>query len=115
MADKPDVTLQVRGEDPREATAAVFSNFLAISRVATEVQFEFIYLDLNIIANLLKAAANTESKGVLPEVIGKTVSKIVMPAATVVQIKEHLLRVLEDIEAEMKKVKEAQNEYSRAK
>src|SRR5260370_39966460 len=104
--------LQVRGEDPREAIPAVFSNFLGISRVATEVQFEFIYLDLNLIANLLKAAGG-ETKGGLQEVAGRTVAKIVMPAAAVVQLKEHFLRLLEDIETEIGKAKEAKNEFNR--
>lgn len=117
MKDKPDLTFQVRGEEPREAIPALFSNFLAVSRVGTEVQFEFVYLDLNVIANLIKAAteAATGSKASLPEVTGKTVAKIVMPAASFVQIKEHLLKLLEDAEAEIRKAREAQNEYNRAR
>lgn len=116
MADKPDVTtLQVRGEDALEACKAVFSNFLAISRVGTEVQFEFVFLDLNVVANILQAVAKAESKTV-PEIVGKTAAKIVMPAASVLQIKEHFLKLLEDIEAEISgKKKEAQNEYNRAR
>ena len=115
MADKPNVTLQVRGEEPREAIPAVFANFLAVSRVATEVQFEFVYLDLNMIANLLKIAADSQGKVTLPEANGKTVAKIVMPASTVVQLKEHLSKLIEDIEAEIGKTREAKNEYDRTR
>ncbi|MGB6459602.1 MAG: hypothetical protein WBG02_06510 [Candidatus Acidiferrum sp.] len=113
MSDKPELRFQVKGQDFREAGPALYSNFLAVSRVGTDVQFEFVFLDLNVIATMMKA--DRDDKSSLPEVTGKTVAKLVVPAAVVVQMKEHLTRIIEDIENEMAKAREAQNEYNRTR
>ena len=92
MSEKTIVNFQVKGEGPSSATPALFSNFLAVSQVGTEVQFEFVFLDLNLLAATiaeLKAAGITTN----PSVEGKTVAKVVMPAAVFVQIKEHFDKI----------------------
>lgn len=96
--------IQVQGEDPLLTVPPLFSNFLAISRAGTDVQFEFIYLDINQIASMFKenAAPNTP-------ISGKTVAKVVMPAASVLQLKDHLVALLQGIEADQVRKGEDQN------
>lgn len=96
--------LNVQGEDPRVASAPIFSNFLGISHVGSEVQFEFIFLDINLVAQAveerkqmsLQEARAAEQKP--PTVSGKTVAKIVMPIASFVQLKGHVLSLFEKFE-----------------
>jgi hypothetical protein len=101
-------TFQVQGEPPIHAGPALFSNFLAVSRVGTEVQFEFIFLDLNLVANLL--AELKAGAAELKTVPGKTVAKVVMPAASFIQLKEPLTKLFEALEAILPNVPEADNE-----
>jgi hypothetical protein len=92
VSEKTILNFQVKGEVPRTAVPALFSNFLAVSQVGTEVQFEFVFLDLNVLATTIeqmKAAGAT----VPPIVEGKTAAKVVMPAAVFVQMKEHFDRI----------------------
>lgn len=110
----PDqVRLQVKGQDSLQATPALYSNFLAVARVGGEVQFEFIFLDLNQLAVLMNAAKTTKATEQV-DLVGKTVAKIVMPAANVVQLKEHLLGMFAEIEKDMKSLSEVDNVRSRA-
>ena len=101
--------INVKPEDPLKAMSPVYSNFLAVSRVAGEVQFEFVFLDLNVIANILesvgkeKAEENEEKKLIYS---GKTVSKVVMPADSFLQVKEHLLKIFDAIEKRSQITKE---------
>jgi hypothetical protein len=107
--EKQKVTnFRVKGQGPLEATAALYANFLAISRVATDVQFEFVFLDLNQVAVLLEQIKNSENP-TIPELEGKTVAKLVMPAATVLQLKEHFQRICDAIEENIGKQPEVQN------
>ena len=109
MSEEPKLqTFQVQGQPPLDAAPALYSNFMAISRVGTEVQFEFIFLDLNQIAKMLSELKTTPSES--PTVQGKTVAKVVMPAASFVQIKEQLATIFEAIEAILPKVPETENE-----
>jgi hypothetical protein len=101
-------TFQVQGQPPLDAAPALFSNFMAVSRVGTEVQFEFIFLDLNQIANMLGDLKTTPSES--PKVQGKTVAKVVMPAVTFVQLKEPLAKIFEALEGILPKVPESENE-----
>jgi hypothetical protein len=101
-------TFQVQGQRPLDAAPALYSNFMAVSRVGTEVQFEFIFLDLNEIAKILTELKT--SPGVSPTVQGKTVAKVVMPAASFVQLKEQLATIFEALEAILPKVPETENE-----
>ena len=73
-------------QPPNEAVSALFSNFLSLSRVGTEVQFEFIFLDLNNLAVMLNQLKQEEAKQ-SPIVKGKTIAKLVMPAASFYSVK----------------------------
>ncbi|HZP32840.1 MAG TPA: hypothetical protein VFB23_05690 [Candidatus Acidoferrales bacterium] len=96
--------IQVQGEDPLSAVPPLFSNFLAISRAGTDVQFEFIFLDINQIASMFKENAVPTGP-----ISGKTVSKVVMPAASVLQLKDHLVTLLQAIETDQARKAEDQN------
>jgi hypothetical protein len=103
------IRFSVQGQPPLEAAAALFSNFLAVSRLGTEIQFEFVFLDLNQMATTLeqfKAAGVVAS----PVVQGKTVAKVVMPAAAFAQLREQFEKIFEAIEQIIPKAPEEQNE-----
>ncbi len=99
------VMIQVAGQPPLESVTPIFSNFVGISRVAAEVQLEFIFLDLNQVATMIMGAEKTENAGPLAPVTGKTVVKVVMPSASFVQMKPHLEKIFKDIEKEMQTLK----------
>jgi hypothetical protein len=99
VSEKTVVNFTVKGEGASGPAPALFSNFLAVSQVGTEVQFEFIFLDLNVLAGMLKelkAAGATTA----PTVDGKTVAKVVMPAAVFVQMKQHFDTIFESLAQE---------------
>lgn len=89
--------LTVSGDDPRHAISPSFANFLAISHVGGEVQFEFIFLDLNQLALKIQRMKDgvEKSEG---ELQGKTVAKLVMPAASFIQLKDHLSAIFQRLE-----------------
>jgi hypothetical protein len=92
VSEKTILNFQVKGEGQNSPVHAFFSNFLAVTQVGTEVQFEFIFLDLNVLANMigqLKAAGVTTTT----LVDGKTVVKVVMPGAVFAQMKEHFDKI----------------------
>jgi hypothetical protein len=92
VSEKTILNFQVKGEGPGSTVPALFSNFLAVSQVGTEVQFEFVFLDLNLLATMidkLKAAGATTTS----TVDGKTVARVVMPAAVFVQMKDHFDKI----------------------
>jgi hypothetical protein len=101
--------LQVQGEPPNEAVPALFSNFLSVSRVGTEVQFEFIFLDLNFLAVMLSQLKQEDAKQ-SPIVRGKTVAKVVMPAVSFIQLKEQLDNIFAALKEALPKVPEVENE-----
>lgn len=92
MPDKI-INLKVKSADP--SLPAAFSNFIAISRVATEVQFEFIFVDINEVANTLQKPQDSGEPSVLS---GRTVAKVVVPALSVVQLRDHIAKLMEAIE-----------------
>jgi len=102
------LNIKVRGEEPVDAVAALYSNFLAVSRVGTDVQFEFVFLDLNKVALTMEHLKRTEQTEA-PELQGKTVAKVVMPAATVLQLKEHFETIFRALEETMRKQPEAKH------
>ncbi len=111
--DKPKtLNLQVQGQDARESAPPLFSNFVGIARVATEVQFDFIFLDLNQMALLINAKGSTDTPQTPSLVQGQTVAKIVMPAQSFVQLKDHVIRMFSDIEKELVLAKEVQDARS---
>jgi len=105
------LTVQVKGEEPLSAPPALFSNFLGISRVALDVQFEFIFLDLNQLAQILQQQPGKDKTGApIGPVEGQTVAKVIMPAAAFVQLKEHISRLMLDIEKNLAQLDGAVNE-----
>lgn len=90
--------LTVSGEDPRQAGSPSFANFVAISHVGTEVQFEFIFLDLNQLALKIERvkAGQEDADG---QFQGKTVGKMIVPVSAFLQLKEHLLSMFNRLEA----------------
>jgi hypothetical protein len=103
------VNFQVKGQDPLDAGAAVFSNFVGISRVGGDVQFEFIFLDINQLAILVEAQKAAPSE-VPPLLTGKTVAKVVMPAEAFLQLKEHINGLMSAIEGLLAHSLEAKDE-----
>jgi hypothetical protein len=102
------VLIQVRGQDPLEAPPALFSNFLSISRVAMDVQFEFVFLDLNQVVQIIEAGKN-KGAGAPSPVTGQTVAKVIMPAAVFAQLKDHIVKMMTDIEKNIAQLGEAKN------
>lgn len=103
--------IQVKGQDPLEAPSALFSNFLSISRVASDVQFEFVFLDLNRVVQILQTQQG--AKGTAPvNAVGQTVAKVIMPAAVVVQLKDHIEKLMQDIQKELANTREKPNASS---
>jgi hypothetical protein len=103
------INFSVQGQPPLEAAAALFSNFLAVSRLGTEIQLEFVFLDLNQMAvalEQLKASGVTAS----PVVQGKTVAKVVMPASAFAQLKQQFEKIFEAIDQMVPKAPEEQND-----
>ena len=90
-------TITLRGDDPLRAVAPTFANFLAVSHVGTEVQLEFIYLDINVIAQQIDKVKQ-EGAPAHVKLQGKTVAKLVMPISSFLQLKAHLLQMFETLE-----------------
>lgn len=98
VSEKPvSGTLTIIGDDPRAAVAPLFANHVAISHVGNEVQLEFIFADINALATQIEQAKRGEIPADL-RIQGKTVAKIVVPAASFVQLKNHLSGVFEKLE-----------------
>jgi hypothetical protein len=106
--DQKLYNFKIRGEEPLNAAPPLYSNFLAISRVANDVQFEFIFLDLNQVAVVMDQMKTAENPPV-PELQGKTVAKLVMPGINVLQLREHFEKICDAIEEITKKQKEAEH------
>jgi hypothetical protein len=103
--------VQVTGQPPLEAGPALFGNFLGISRVGGNIQFEFIYLDLNTLALMMQnTVASNPTATVVPALTGMTVSKIVMPAEAFVQTEEHFKKMFAEVRAELNKAGFLKNE-----
>ena len=100
MAEKSIVNFQVKGEGPAGTAPALFSNFVAVSQVGTEVQFEFVFLDLNLLASMLEKSRTAGATSTPPTVEGKTIAKVVMPAAVFAQLKEHFDRIYNSLAQE---------------
>ena len=117
MQRKPAYIFSVKGQDPREAGPALFSNFLAISRLGTELQFEFVFLDLNQLATVLKDEKEQKVKegetGSPTTIVGRTVAKVVMPAVSFVQLREHINGLFDAIEKDLRESSEAEHGRSR--
>jgi hypothetical protein len=76
-----------------------FANFLRVCSVGNDVQFEFIFVDLVDFAEQIEKAKKEEAPKDF-SCSGLTVSKMIMPAASFVQLKDHLTRMFENLEAQ---------------
>jgi len=104
---EPVGTLTVGGDDPR-SVAPSFANFVGISHVGSEVQLEFIFLDINQIAQQIQRVQAGASGDA--EMHGKTVAKVVVPVESFLQLKDHVSKVFERLEA----AREAQHQKTAA-
>ena len=103
MSEERLVTLTLKKDEQSASTPALFSNFLQVSRAATEVQLEFIFVDVNEVAVTLQKAK--ESKGSQEySVHGRTVAKLVVPALSFLQVKDHINEIFGAIERELGKL-----------
>jgi hypothetical protein len=82
-----EVKVLVTGDEPLNSPPPQFANFVAISHAGTEVQLEFIFLDLNTIATM---ALEKKGQDKPEKVRGQTVAKVVVPVANFLQLKDHL-------------------------
>jgi hypothetical protein len=98
VAEKSILNFRVQGEPPTGGTLPLFSNFLAVCQVGTEVQFEFVFLDLNMLASKIEVVKAAGAQTTPSNIEGKTVAKIIMPAAVFVQMKEHFDKILGALE-----------------
>lgn len=89
MPEEKPFDIKVRGEDRLDAVPALYSNFVGISRLGTDVQLEFVFLDLNYLVELVERMKKGEAVGSEP-IEGQTVAKIVMPGHMFLQLKNHL-------------------------
>ena len=98
--EKQQFLLNIRGQEPLNAAAPLYSNFVSIARIGSDVQLEFIFLDINqlaLLTNKMKNSPTDEPQ----EIVGKTIAKIVMNGANFVQIREHINTVFDALIAEL--------------
>lgn len=112
MPEGQQVTFKVIFEDPKAGPVPLFSNHVGISRAGTEVQFEFAFLDINLIADILQRHRAGEKNASPVEVTGRTVAKIVMPMHVFLQLGGHLRGLVSQIEQELQKESEEDHERS---
>jgi len=98
--EKQHFLLSIKGQDPLASALPLYSNFLSVSRIGTDVQLEFIFVDINQLA-LLQGKMKETSSSEMPEVVGKTIAKIIMPGANFLQIREHLNTIFEALKVEL--------------
>lgn len=115
MSEERRIVLEVKSDERLPPVRPAFSNFLQVSRVATEVQFEFLFVDINQIALIIQRARDSSAQE--PEKLaGLTVAKVVLPALSFMQVREHINQIFEAIEKELGKLpdaKEAQHGSAR--
>jgi hypothetical protein len=94
------VELKVKLEDPVTLSLpTLFANHVAISRAGTEVQFEFVAMDINVLAMKLAQLQSGEAEGPV-ELSGKTVAKVVVPLHFFMQLEGHLEQIFSAIRQE---------------
>jgi hypothetical protein len=111
VSDGRKITLEVSSDETLSPLHASFSNFVQISRVATEVQFEFLFVDINHVAlSIEKARGSSEKEPV--KLSGVPIAKVVVPAFNFLQLREHINQMFDAIEREFgitSNAKEAQH------
>lgn len=100
MSDPRKITLEVNSDERLAPLRPSFSNFVQISRVATEVQFEFLFVDINHVAlSIEKARSSSEKEPV--RLSGVPIAKVVVPALNLIQLREHINQMFDAIEREL--------------
>lgn len=95
-------------EDPAKVAApTLFCNHVALSRAGTEVQFDFVTLDLNTIAAKLRECEKHPEHEI--QIQGKTAAKIVVPMHVFVQLEDTFREIFEQVRKELA-VDEVSNE-----
>ncbi|HLW52948.1 MAG TPA: hypothetical protein VKW06_08895 [Candidatus Angelobacter sp.] len=97
----PQITgnVTITADQNRDAVAPMFANFLAVSSVGNDIQLEFMFVDLSELAASIEKAKRGEADKDFT-CSAKTVSKMIMPAASFVQLKDHLAQMFERLEAQ---------------
>jgi hypothetical protein len=91
--------ITVTADEKRNTIVPSFANFLTVSSVGSDVQFEFMFVDLSDLAAHIDKAK--QGGGTDFTCMGKTVSKLIVPAASFVQLKNHLAQMFERLEAQL--------------
>lgn len=107
------VEFKVKVEDAQRSAVPLFSNFVGIARAGTEVQFDFVALDLNELAlaiNAHQGSGNPEP----PEIKGKTVARVVVPLHVFMQLEQHLLSIFSAARQEFALGETTSHEHRRA-
>jgi hypothetical protein len=112
MPEGQQVQFKVNFEDPKAGPVPLFSNHVGISRAGTEVQFEFVFLDINLVANILQTYKAGTSTTAPLEVTGRTVAKVVMPMHVFLQLGGHLQTMVKQIEQELRTEDKEEHERS---
>lgn len=99
---RKQLIVQVSGTPPDQTAPALFGNFLAVARVGNQVQLEFIYLDVNVLAQMVQKTQELAASEP-PQVSGQTVVKVVMPAEAFLAVRNHMEKVFSDITRELTK------------
>ena len=112
MPEAQQVQFKVIFEDPKGGPVPLFSNHVGISRAGTEVQFEFAFLDINVVAGILQTCKEGARTASPIEINGRTVAKIVMPMHVFLQVGGHLQTLVKQIEQELRTADEEEHEHS---
>src|SRR6266404_2060876 len=89
----------IAADENRHSVVPTFANFLAVCSVGSDVQLEFMFVDLSELATQIEKAKTGEAPKDFT-CTSKTVSKLIMPAASFVQLKAHLIQLFERLEAQ---------------
>jgi len=92
--------ITVTADENRNSVVPAFANFLMVSSVGSDVQFEFMFVDLSDLAGHIEKAKHGGGAKDF-NCVAKTVSKMVVPAASFVQLKVHLAQMFERLEAQL--------------
>jgi hypothetical protein len=109
VSEERRVMLQVKGDDRLAPLPAAFSNFVQVSRVSTEVQFEFLFVDIGSVASAIDGAKKSLDPDPV-QLVGIPVAKVVVPALNLMQIRDQMNQIFDGIEKELgrlPRVKEA--------
>jgi hypothetical protein len=103
VSEQQIILLNIGRDEKTPLVYPSFSNFLQVSRVATEVQFDFLFVDVNEIAVTIQKAKESPGEGP-PKLSGVLVARVVLPALNFVQMRDHINGIFDAIEKELGKL-----------